>query len=196
MDDFVQSRTYNEQALEIRKQVLGPTHPLTATSLSSIGSAIACQGHYDEARPYYEQALAIRREALGSKHPWTANSITYLALLNAATGDWQQAKTGLDEARHIVRSHIARVLPGLSPKEQALFLAENDEHHFHDALSLGLLRRDDADAAELSFGWLVNGKAVVQEAIAQHTILARQSGDPQTIAAVQQFRISAANWRR
>ena len=112
----------------------------------------------------------------------------YLSLLSAATGDWQQAKTNLDEARHIVRSHIARVLPGLSPKEQALFLAENDEQHFHDVLSLGLLRRgDDADVAELSFGWLVNGKAVVQEAIAQHTILARQSGDPQTIAAVQQL---------
>ena len=112
----------------------------------------------------------------------------YLALLSAATGDWQQAKTNLDEARHIVRSHIARVLPGLSPKEQALFLAENDEQHFHNALSLGLLRRgDDADVAELSFGWLVNGKAVVQEAIAQHTVLARQSGDPQTIAAVQQL---------
>ena len=109
-------------------------------------------------------------------------------VVDAATGDWQQAKTNLDEARHIVRSHIARVLPGLSPKEQALFLAENDEQHFHDALSLGLLRRgDDADVAELSFGWLVNGKAVVQEAIAQHTILARQSGDPQTIAAVQQL---------
>ncbi len=97
-------------------------------------------------------------------------------------------KLSFDEARHIVRSHIARVLPGLSPKEQALFLAENDEKHFHDAFSLGLLRRgDDADLAELSYGWLVNGKAVVQEAIAQHTVLARQSGDPQTIAAVKQL---------
>ena len=139
MDDFVQARNYNEQTWKSASKCWG-RGTLTATSLSSIGSTIACQGQYDEARPYYEQALAIRREALGPKHPWTANSITYLALLNAATGDWQQAKTGFDEARHIVRSHTARVLPGLSPKEQALFLAENDEHHFHDALSLGLLR--------------------------------------------------------
>ncbi len=92
MDDFAQARKYNEQALEIRKQALGLKHPLTATSLSSIGSAIACQGQYDEARPYYEQALAIRREALGPKHPLTANSIMYLALLNAATGDWQHGQ--------------------------------------------------------------------------------------------------------
>jgi tetratricopeptide (TPR) repeat protein len=71
LGDYVGARPYYEQALAIRRKVLGEEHPDTATSLNNLGRLLEDMGDYAGARPYFEQALAICRKVLGKEHPDT-----------------------------------------------------------------------------------------------------------------------------
>ena len=66
---------YKEQALAIRREVLGDRHPDTANSLNSVGASFSELGEHRKALSYKAQALAIRREVLGERHPDTATSL-------------------------------------------------------------------------------------------------------------------------
>ena len=142
-----------------------------------MGGLLLSLGEFAEAESYFKQALDIRRNALGEKHPFTSFSYGDLSLLHAARGEWTEAGATADQARRIVRRHVSRVLPNLSSREQARFLATKDEGPFHAALSLGLRRASDPRLTLLAAEWLLNGKAVAQEALAQRALLARQSTD-------------------
>ena len=65
MGDYAAARSYYEQALAIKREVLGEKHADTANSLDNLGVATSEMGDYAAARRYHEQALAIRREVLG-----------------------------------------------------------------------------------------------------------------------------------
>ena len=83
--------TLAEQALAIRKKVLGNNHPDTATSLDNLAALYQSQGRYTEAEPLYKQALAIRKQQLGDNHPDTATSLNNLAFLYQSQDDIPQA---------------------------------------------------------------------------------------------------------
>ena len=145
-------------------------------------------GRYAEAEPLYRRSLAIWEKQLGRDHPDVATSLNNLAGLSAAQGRWAEAAESIDRARRVVRRHVARVLPALAEAEQLTFLKANDESQLHVALSLALARRDDPEAVGRSAGWVLNGKAVAQEALAQRALLARDRDDPAAarLAAVRQ----------
>ena len=65
------------------------------------------------------------------------------------------------------------MLPGLSEPEQIAFLDRAEGEYLHTALSLGLLRHDDAQARNLSAGWLLNGKGRANEVFARRALWAR-----------------------
>ena len=69
-----------------------------------------------------------------------------------------------------------------------IFLKATDEGQFHSALSLALAHPDDHAMEARSAGWVLNGKAVAQEALAQRALLARDRDDPATarLATVRQ----------
>ena len=119
-----------------------------------------------------------RGEAAGRDHPDVARSLHNLAALHAAQGRWAEAAESFDRARRVVRRHIGRVLPALAEAEQLTFLKANDEGELHMALALAVARRDDPEAVGRSAGWVLNGKAVAQEALAQRALLARDRDDP------------------
>ena len=81
-----------QQALEIRKRILGEKHPLIATSLSNLAGLYDNQGRYTEAEPLYRQALAMRQEILPEKHPDIATSLNNLAYLYENQGRYTEAE--------------------------------------------------------------------------------------------------------
>ena len=86
---------------------------------------------------------------------------------------WTEAAAHTDAARRVTRRHVAHVLPGLSEAEQITFLKQTDSRSFSTSLTLGYVRREDPSIRAVSAGWLINGKALAQEALAQRALLAR-----------------------
>ena len=95
-----------EQALAIRKKVLGDNHPNTARSLNNLAGLYESQGRYSEAEPLYKQALAIKKQQLGDNHPSTATSLNNLAELYRVQGRYSEAEPLYQQALAIRRKQL------------------------------------------------------------------------------------------
>jgi CHAT domain-containing protein/Tfp pilus assembly protein PilF len=95
-----------EQALAIRKKVLGDNHPDTATSLNNLAELYRVQGRYSEAEPLYKQALAIIKQQLGDNHPSTATSLNNLAFLYQSQGRYSEAEPLYKQALAISKQQL------------------------------------------------------------------------------------------
>ena len=80
------------EALQGRRETLGPRHPDTLTSLNNLALLYQAQGRYGEAEPLYQQALQGCRETLGPRHPHTLTSLNNLAALYQAQGRYGEAE--------------------------------------------------------------------------------------------------------
>jgi tetratricopeptide (TPR) repeat protein len=79
--DLAAARPLSERALAICEKVLGPEHPVTATSLGKLARLLQAQGDLAAARPLYERVLAIREKVLGPEHRETKTARKNLARL-------------------------------------------------------------------------------------------------------------------
>jgi CHAT domain-containing protein/Tfp pilus assembly protein PilF len=84
--------TLAQEALEIRKKVLGEEHPHYASSLNSLAGIYMAMGDYTRSEPLYRQALEIMKKVLGEEHPGSANSANNLAEIYVSMGDYARAK--------------------------------------------------------------------------------------------------------
>jgi len=138
--------------------------------------------------PSIKRSLKIIEAKLGPDHPDVAASLNNLAGIHAAQGHWPDAVEAEDRARRTSLRHIVRVLPALAEKEQSTFLKAKHEGPLHCALSLALVLSDDRATAARSAGWLLNGKGLAQQALAERALLARTGKDPATAQLVTQLR--------
>ena len=81
-----------QEALERRREALGPGHPEVAETTVALGTALAAQGRTEEAARCFRQALVALEEALGEGHPRTEVAASSLADLDA----WREA-TALEQ---------------------------------------------------------------------------------------------------
>jgi tetratricopeptide (TPR) repeat protein len=84
-----------EQILAYTENTFGPEDPLTAYSLSNLGSLYAAMGEYAKAEPLYQRALQIREKVLGSEHADTATSLNNLGALYYQLGNYEKAESTL-----------------------------------------------------------------------------------------------------
>jgi tetratricopeptide (TPR) repeat protein len=185
MHEYEKAEPFLRRSLAVREAGMGKNDPALASALNNL--AIVCQnlGRDAEAEAYFRRSLKVAGPALGRDHPTQALRLANLARLTAARGEWAEAVDALDQARHIQRRHIAQVLPILSETEQLAFLHAKDQGSLQTALTFGLERRTDAGVAALSAGWLLNGKAVAQQALAERALLTRDSRDPKLAPLVR-----------
>jgi CHAT domain-containing protein/Tfp pilus assembly protein PilF len=167
-----------QRALDIWERKLGKTHPDVAHGLTNLALLYQETGKYAKAEPLYQRGLTIRVAKLGEDHPHVAESLHNLAGLYQSMGRHAKAVSLRDRYRRITRRHLTHLLPVLSEREQAALLGAQMEAPYHGALSLALDQKDDPATAARSASWLVNGKAVAHEALAQPALLARASKDP------------------
>jgi tetratricopeptide (TPR) repeat protein len=110
-----------QDALTIRTQVFGSTHPYTAESLNHLAGLCHNQRRYEEAERHYQQALAIREQMLSIDHPRTAETLNGLALLHHDRGHFPEAERLYERALTIYEQALgadhpdaATVLHGLA----------------------------------------------------------------------------------
>lgn len=61
-----------QKCLQIRKAVQGSNHPLTATTLMSLGALLSQKGAVTQAQQCFEKALSINKFTFGDNHPQVA----------------------------------------------------------------------------------------------------------------------------
>jgi hypothetical protein len=148
-------------------------------------------GELDRAEARYRRCLELVGQHLGEGHPDTAIVLSRLAGLRARQGGWAEAAELQDRANRVMLRYITRVLPALNDADQLTFLNSGFRESFQAGLSLGLERREDPSLATLSAGWTLNGKAVVQEALAAWDLAVRreeQSAERQAVAQLRAVR--------
>jgi len=94
------------RALDIRRRILGPEHPLLPTSLNDLGLLYSGLNQHTQAESFYRQALDIRRKILGNEHPDTAVCLNNLAYVAEVKGEWAKAEGLHVEALEIRRKTV------------------------------------------------------------------------------------------
>jgi CHAT domain-containing protein/tetratricopeptide (TPR) repeat protein len=175
---FEKAEPLFRRSLQIREARLGKDHPDVARSLNNLASVYYAQGRYGQTEVLLKRSLQISEARLGEHHPEVATCLHNLAMLYTAGRRWEEAAQTCDRARRSLRRHLFHTLPALVPTEQLAYLHARVEPTFHMALSLALERDSGRGVAEASAAWLVNGKGLSQQALAQPLLLGRAGAQP------------------
>jgi CHAT domain-containing protein/tetratricopeptide (TPR) repeat protein len=95
-----------EEALAIRRRLLGENHRDHALSLYNLGMQHAALYQVREAEQCYLRAGAIWKEVLGENHPSYAGNLLSLASLYKDQGDYSRALPLIEQARDIRRATL------------------------------------------------------------------------------------------
>jgi WD40 repeat protein len=92
-----------EQALQIRKKLLGNEHWLTSKSLIDLGWLYREKGDYAKAETLYQQGLTIHKRVLGEDHPWYGAALNNLGWLHTYRQKYERAEALFQRAAAIHR---------------------------------------------------------------------------------------------
>lgn len=132
-----------QQAVAIRREVLGASHPDTAQSLNKLGLALRGIGRLAEAQRAFTQALEIDQAAFGPDHTNVSADLANLGLIMQDLGDLDSAQTYYEQALRIDESkfgsnhpRIATDLNNLGSVLQDLGDLKNALGHYERALGI------------------------------------------------------------
>jgi len=80
MQKYKESKDHYEQAIAMRKEVLGPQHPNVAESLNNYGGVLIALNLLGEALVAYDQSIEIRKFEFGATDPRTTLVMTNKAM--------------------------------------------------------------------------------------------------------------------
>ncbi len=125
-----------QDALAMRKLLLGEKHPDVATSLNDLAGLYYNQGRYAEAEPLYQEALAMRKRFLGEEHPDVATSLNSLALLYYNQERYAEAEPLYQDALAIYKRLLGEEHPDVAASLNNLAGLYDDQGRYAEATSL------------------------------------------------------------
>jgi CHAT domain-containing protein/tetratricopeptide (TPR) repeat protein len=177
----------HQRSLKIAESRFGADHTYTAQVLRNIAASHQELKDPAKAEPFLQRALKIYESRLGAEHPDTIMTLEHLAHTYACSGRWEKSVAGYDRARRANRRYVARILPALSEAQQLTFLGGAYSSGYREALAVALARSADRTTVQRSAEWLLNGKVVMQQALAERSLLARGSNDPILARTIQEL---------
>jgi serine/threonine protein kinase/Flp pilus assembly protein TadD len=177
--ELAAARAALEEALAMRRKVLGEEHPEVAVSYSELGRTLFDLGRLDEAEAHFRAALAIRRKALGPGDHETATSMSDLGLLLRRKGDRAGAETLFRQTLEVTRTSSGPRHPDVATALANLALTVSDrgdhaaaEAMLREALVIGrasLGREHPINAQHLaSLACVLRLRGKLAEAVASH----------------------------
>nr|AAX07521.1 putative serine/threonine protein kinase [Gemmata sp. Wa1-1] len=97
LGEFELSLRQYTRALALRQEKLGPDHPDTLMSMTTLATSYLATGKLDQATLMLEQIVQTRQEKLGPDHPDTLMSTHILANAYLATGKFDKALPLLEQ---------------------------------------------------------------------------------------------------
>jgi tetratricopeptide (TPR) repeat protein len=113
---YPEAAKQHQQALDLRRRVLGSEHPSTLMSMNNLANVYMNEGKYAQAETLLSQALQVMRRVLGPEHPSTLLSMGNLAIVYMDEGKYAQAE-GLDSQVLQIRRRV------LGPEHRNTLLA-------------------------------------------------------------------------
>ncbi len=92
------------EALDIRRRMLGDEHPDTLVSINHAGRLLNARGKLAEAEAHHREALEAGRRALGDEHPVTLYAMMDLGVVVEAQGRHAEAASIYNEALNLSRN--------------------------------------------------------------------------------------------
>jgi tetratricopeptide (TPR) repeat protein len=145
-EHLAEARRCHEQALRIRRSVLGSEHPAVVESLCNLAYIEYAEGNLDAAHILLQQALNVQRKATGDDHPETARVLNNLGQLLLAQGKLEEAEGIFSQALVIQEKELgaehpetARTLVGLGDIRRLLGDTARARWYYERALSVFLV---------------------------------------------------------
>lgn len=101
LGDKKSAETAYRRMLANDERAYGPVHPITANSLSALGTLLRNADRLDESLALFKRALAIRERAFGPDDPNVAGSLIDVASIHTARGRFAEADPLLRRANAI-----------------------------------------------------------------------------------------------
>ncbi|MEM6992486.1 MAG: serine/threonine-protein kinase [Myxococcota bacterium] len=98
---YVEAEERHRRAREIAVATVGPDHPITATYMDNLATALERQGRFDEALELHEAALPILEAKFGAASPTVAVSLRDQARALASAKRWKEAAAMLERSAQI-----------------------------------------------------------------------------------------------
>ena len=92
LGDIEQAKKYQQRALDIKVDKLGPEHVNVGTIYNNLALIYQDLGDFEQAKEYQQRALDIELDKLGPEHVNVATSYSNLASIYQDLGDFEQAK--------------------------------------------------------------------------------------------------------
>jgi CHAT domain-containing protein len=134
-----------------------------------------------------DQAIATLTKAVhklersGSEfHRERIESLRTLARLRLLRGEQQAAITIADAAQRALADDLRYTLSRLAEHRQMAYVHDTFVSVFHEAISL-VAGHDDDTTAEVSAGWVLNGKGIVSQVLGERAVHLRLSDVPEVV---------------
>jgi eukaryotic-like serine/threonine-protein kinase len=115
---YSRATSLEQQAVEIRKRVLGSENPDTLKSENNLAVLLAREGRYPQAEQLARETLDVSRRVLGPDNPLTLGSMSNLAILLDHEGHLEEAeqldRQTLDVSRRVLGPEHPNTLKSMS----------------------------------------------------------------------------------
>jgi len=184
---YAEAEPIYKRLLKTYEVKYGPESTAIGMVLGDLAEISKDTGRYDEAGEFLQRALRIYEVTLRIDNPDVADKLVSLANLYAAQDRWDDAALLFDRARRVQGRFLNRTLSALAEDDQLTLLRTSDRDGLQSSLSLGLTRLSSTEDVRRSAAWVINGKAVTLNALAQRALLARDAVNPKASPIVRRL---------
>ena len=127
---------FAQEALDVRRQILGPKHPDVATSLADVGAMRHANKELAAAEPLLRESLSVRREVSPANDPKLSVALNNMAFVLWEKKDMTGAEAMLREALEIDRRNHGTDHPEVATKLVNLSVLLMDRRQYEAAVPL------------------------------------------------------------